>query len=121
MAQTRPDTLQDVIRRIQTNVAKVAKEGVPQDELELAKQKLIAAHSMQNVTPQAQAFQAAVDELLGLGYDHDRTYDERISQVTSEDVRDVVRKHFQRALIATSSPESADQPAASGERAARRK
>jgi zinc protease len=120
MAQTRPDTLQEVIRRIQANLSKVAKEGVPQEEFDLAKQKLIAGHSMQNVTPQAQAFQAAVDELLGLGYDHDRTYDERINRVRIEDVRDVVRQYFQRAIIATSSPSSADIPAV-GERAARRK
>jgi zinc protease len=120
MAQTRPDTLQDVIKRIQTNVSKIAKEGVPKEEFELAKQKLIAGHSMQNVTPQSQAFQAAVDELLGLGYEHDRGYDDRISKVTVEEVRQVVQQHFQRAVIATSAP-AGEEATGKGDRAARRK
>ncbi len=120
MAQTRPDTLQDVIKRIQANVSKIAKEGVPKEEFDLAKQKLIAAHSMHNVTPQSQAFQSAVDELLGLGYEHDRTYEDRINKVNVEGVREVVQKHFQRALIVTSTPVSTSD-SKTGERAARRK
>lgn len=116
MAQTRPDTLQDVIKRIQSNVARIAKEGVPAEELELAKQKLMAGHSMRNVTPQSQAFQAAVDELLGLGYEHDRSYDERIKQVTSEQIKELVQQHFQRAIIVTSTPGEMGEPT----RAARR-
>ena len=120
MAQTRPDTLPEVIRRIQTNISKIAKEGVPQQELDLTKQKLIAAHSMRNVTPQSQAFQASLDELLGLGYEHDRGYDERINKVTVEEVRQVVQQYFQRAVIATSSP-SSEENAVKGARAARKK
>lgn len=118
LAQTRPDTLPEVSMRIQSNLAKIAKEGVPQEEFALAKQKLIASHAMQNVTPQSQAFQAAVDELLGLGYEHDRTYDERIGKVTVADVQTVVQQYFQRAIVATSSPEP---DAAGSDRAARRK
>lgn len=120
MAQTRPDTVQEVIRRIQNNVSRVAKEGIPQAEFQLAKQKMIAAHSMQNVTPQAQAFEAAVDELLGFGYDHHRSYEDRINKVSMEDVRGVVRQYFQRAMIATSSPASTEESKI-GERAARKK
>jgi predicted Zn-dependent peptidase len=110
--------MQEVIRRIQSNLKLIATEGVPGDEFERAKQKLIAAHAMQNVTPQSQAFQSAVDELLGLGYSHDRSYDQRIEKVQPADVQALVRQHFQKAIIATSSPAA---PAAStGEREARR-
>ena len=105
MAQTRPDTMSEVIKRIQTNLSRIAKEGMPAEEFELVKQKLMAAHAMQNVTPQSQAFQAAVDELLGLGYDYDRSYDDRVAKVKVADVQAVVQKYFQRAIIATSSPE----------------
>jgi zinc protease len=125
MAQTRPDTLQEVIKRIQSNLSRIAREGVPAEEFELAKQKLMAAHAMENVTPQSQAFQAAVDELLGLGYEHDRGYDDRISKVKVGDVQAMVQKYFQRAIIATSSPD--DSPGSptpatpTGERAARKK
>jgi predicted Zn-dependent peptidase len=113
LAQTRPDTLQEVIRRIQFNLRRISREGIPQQEFELAKQKLIASHAMQNVTPQSQAFQAAVDELLGLGYLHDRSYDQRIEQVQPADVQNLVAQHFQRAIIATSAPAEASSASAS--------
>lgn len=106
MAQTRPDTLGEVVKRIQANVAKIGEEGVPADEFDLAKQKLIAAHSQSNVTPSSQAFQSAVDELYGLGYDNDKLYDSRIEKVTVDDLKALVKKYFQTPIIATSAPAS---------------
>ena len=104
MAQTRPETLDEVVSRIKKNLQKIEREGVPDEEFELVKQKLIAAHSQQNTTPSQQAFQATVDELYGLGYDYDRSYDERIREVKLKDVRDLVRHYFQDPIVATSSP-----------------
>ena len=109
MAQTRPETVNEVIDRIQANVQRIVDEGVPADEFALAKEKLIAAHAQRNVTPASQAFQAAIDELYGLGYDNDKTFDERVNKVTLEDVQDAIRKYFQHPVIATSAsgPEAA--------------
>jgi len=104
MAQTRPETIEDVVQRIRGNVQQIAREGVPADEFELAQQKLIAAHAQRNTTASSQAFQAAVDELYGLGYDHDRTYSERIERVTVEQVRDLLHRHFQDPVLATAGP-----------------
>jgi zinc protease len=105
LAQTRPDTLDEVVQRIQASVQKIAKEGIPVDEFELAKQKLISAHAQSNVTPSAQAFQASLDELYGLGYDNDKKYDARISKVTAKDVQEFVIKYLHDPIIATSAPE----------------
>ena len=104
LAQTRPDTVDEVVKRIQDNIAKIGAEGVPEDEFKLAKQKLIAAHSQQNVTPGSQAFQAAIDDLYGLGYDNDKMYDSRIEKVTVDDLQNLVKKYFQTPIIATSAP-----------------
>lgn len=104
MAQTRPETVDEVVNRIQANLKRVEEEGVAPDDFELAKQKLIAAHAQKNVTPASQAFQAAVDELYGLGYDNDKLYDDRINKVTVADLQALVRDYFQTAVIATSSP-----------------
>jgi len=113
MAQTRPETVEEVVNRIQKNVRRIADEGLTPEEFELAKQKLIASHAQSNVTPASQAFQAAVDELYGLGYDNDRSYDARINQVTIDDVRELVRQHFQKPIIAVSKPQTAEPPAGS--------
>lgn len=104
LAQTRPETLNEVISRIEANVRRIGTEGVPADEFELTKQKLIARHAQRNTTPASQAFQAALDELYGLGYEHDSTYADRISAVTIEDVREVVNEFLKDPIVGTSSP-----------------
>jgi len=104
MAQTRPETVDEVVNRIQANVTRLADEGISPEDFELAKQKLIAAHAQRNVTPASQAFQAAVDELYGLGYDNDKSYEARINKITVADLQALVRDYFQNAIIATSSP-----------------
>ena len=104
MAQTRPETVDEVVKRIQNNIQRITEEGVAEDEFDLAKQKLIARHAQQNVTPSAQAFQSAIDELYGLGYDHDKSFEERISRVTVADVQALATKYFRDPVIATSSP-----------------
>lgn len=106
VAQTHPQTREEVVRRIQASVRTICDEGVPQAEFELAKQKLMVAHVMQNTTPASQAFQAAVFELYGLGHDFDRQYDQRIEKVTVEAVQKLARRYFHDPIIATSSPSS---------------
>ena len=106
MAQTRPETADEVVERIQAGVDRIKKEGVPEEEFEKTKQKLIAAHAMKNTTASSQAFQAAIDELYGLGYDNDAGYDQRIQSVTIDDVRKVVEEYFHDPLILISAPET---------------
>jgi len=105
MAQTLPETADEVIRRIQDNLREIAESGMEEAEFELAKQKLIAGHAMRNTTPGSQAFQAAVFELYGLGFDHDDDYEERIRQVQLEDVQTAVRQFFQQPIIVTTMPD----------------
>jgi zinc protease len=104
VAQTQPQSREEVVRRIQASVRRICDEGIPQAEFELAKQKLTVAHIMQNTTPASQAFQAAVYELLGLGFDFDQQYEQRIRQVTVEAVQELTRRYFHDPIIATSSP-----------------
>ena len=104
LAQTRPETADEVIQRIRANIDKIRTEGIPEDEFKKAKQKLLAGHAMQNTTPSSQAFQASLDELYGLGYDYDKGYDERIEKVTIDDVKEVMNRYFRHGLVTTSSP-----------------
>jgi len=104
MAQTRPETAQEVAERIQQNLDKIKKEGVPTEELENVKQKLISSHAMSNTTPSSQAFQSALDELYGLGYNYDAGYPERIEKVTSESLQKAVQRFFNNPIQATTSP-----------------
>lgn len=107
IAQTRPETLAEVVTRIRANLEKIAKEGIPADEFSKVKAKLVIGHELKNVTPAERAFQASIDELYGLGYDHDKSYADRIGKVKVSDVVDLVKKRFEYSLTVTTSPEKA--------------
>ena len=104
LSQTRPDAIDEVVRRIQQNVAK-AKEGkIPEEEFQRAVEMITSLHAQENTTIAAQAQKAALDELYGLGYDYDKTFDDRIKSVTLEDVVRVARKYLNNHVLVTSSP-----------------
>lgn len=105
LAQTRPESVPEVVRRIRANLDKIAREGIPNDEFEKAKAKLIVARAMRNTTPTERAFQASIDELYGLGYDYDKGFAERIGKITTADVTEVVKKYFAHGMVITSSTE----------------
>ena len=107
LAQTRPESVSQVVGRIRAGLDKIGSEGIPADEFEKAKAKLVVAHAMRNTTPAQRAFQASIDELYGLGYDFEKSFPERIGKVKIDDVVAVVKKYFSHAVVTTSSPESA--------------
>ncbi|MBS0261004.1 MAG: insulinase family protein [Planctomycetes bacterium] len=107
LAQTRPESLEQVVAHIQNGLVKIRNEGIPADEFARAKSKLVVAHAMSKTTPAERAFQASIDELYGLGYNFDETYPERIGAVKLEDVLAVVTKYFRHGIVATSAPEPA--------------
>jgi len=104
MAQTRPETLAEVVQRVLKNVEKARQGEITEEEFERAKELLISYHAQQNITIAAQATQAALDELYGLGYDYDKKFDERVKAVTLEDVKRVASKYFGPFVLATVSP-----------------
>jgi zinc protease len=105
LAQTRPESVSQVVGRIRAGVEKIRRESVPADEFDKVKEKLIVSHAMRNTTPAERAFQASLDELYGLGYDYDKSYPDRIGKVKIDDVVAVVKKYFNNAVVVTSSTE----------------
>jgi len=104
LAQTEPEKISEVVTRIQQNVAKAASGEITEEELRTARQMVISLHAQENTTIGEQAQQAALDELYGLGYDHDKGFDARIEAVTLDDVVRAARKHFNNYVLVTSSP-----------------
>ena len=70
---------------------------------------VIALHAQENTTIAEQARQAALDELYGLGYDYDKTFDARIEAVKLEDVVRVAKKYFNESVVVTASPEKREE------------
>jgi len=104
LAQTDPEKIDEAVDRIQRSVSRAKAGEITEDEFHTAQQMVIALHAQENTTIGAQAQQAALDELYGLGYDYDKTFDARIQAVTLDDVVRVARKYLggNHVLVTTS-------------------
>ena len=105
VAQTRPDALGDVVKRIERNVERAKAGEIPENEFQTAVERVVALHAQENTTIGEQAMQAALDELYGLGYDYHKTFDARIEAGKLKDIVGVAQKYFGNHVLVTSSPE----------------
>jgi zinc protease len=78
-------------------IDKLANEGLTQVELDRAKAKLLGAEAIRNQSSAALAGMCATNELLGLGYDHDKVRKAEIEKVTLEDTKRIANKYFRDA------------------------
>ena len=104
MAQTHPHKIDEVAGRIEAAVARARSGKISRQEFQTAIEMIVALHAQENTTIAAQSRLAAVNELYGLGYAYDKTFDDRIRAVTIEDVVRVAKKYLNNRLLVTTSP-----------------
>ena len=73
-------------------------------DLQQARTIIIAARRMSNQTPEQVALKMSLDELYGMGYEHEAAYTARLNAVTVEDVRRTVNKFIGAPVICISTP-----------------
>ena len=91
---TVPEKAQVAREGIFAEIEKLRREPVTEVELERAKASLLGDHRAGLQTNETWAFQMALDELYGLGYDSLEHYAERIEAVTSADIQRIARELF---------------------------
>jgi zinc protease len=106
ITQTTMANYEKVVEIIEKKLEKIQQEPLAPAELASAKDMCITIHEMGLETASAQAQSAAVNELLGLGYDYDSRYPQLIRQVTAEDVLRVARRLFSHHLLVSGIPEN---------------
>ncbi len=94
-----------MVAHIRRDVERARQGKITAEEFRTAVRQIVAMHAQENTTIAAQARLAALDELYGLGYDYDKTFEERIKAVTPDDVTAVARKYLDKSLLTTSSPQ----------------
>jgi len=104
MAQTDPEKVAEVVTRIQRNLDRAKAGQISDEEFDTARKMVLALHAQENTTISQQAQQAASDELYGLGFDYDKSFDARIQSVTREDVVAAARKYLEKSILVTASP-----------------
>lgn len=75
-------------------LARLRDEGVSEEELGASKRYLLGQMAIDRQTNGSQAMQMSLDELYGLGYDHQARFIEAIEKVTPADVLGAVRSVF---------------------------
>lgn len=106
IAQAAPDKLGEVVDRIHKNLDRAKNGDISDEEFDRCKEMVIALHAQQNTTIGSQAQQAALDDLYGLGYNYDKTFDDRIGAVSKDDVIAVAKKYLNNHVLVTSSPDA---------------
>jgi zinc protease len=106
MAGCEPGKVNEVIDLILLNIARL--QGTPQDLhpdwFGRSQQLITTFDAMENETPAAQASQAALDELYGLGFDYHQHFAERIDAVKLPEVPAVARGLLRDCVITVSTP-----------------
>ncbi len=76
-----------------------------EDDLAQARTIIISARRMSNQTPEQMALKMTLDELYGLGYDHEAKYTAKLQAVTIEQVRQAVQKYITPPVVTISTPQ----------------
>ncbi|HEY3901487.1 MAG TPA: pitrilysin family protein [Chthoniobacter sp.] len=98
---TSPEKVQEVKLALLDEISKLAADGLSTEEVARAKEKSIGQQEIRNQSNQAFAFQAALNELYGLGYNFHLEQRRQIAELTVEQIRAVARKYFTQPAITT--------------------
>jgi len=110
MAVCQPEKVPEVVGIIEKAMARARKESYTAEQLEPARATVITAKELGRETIDGWAFEAAVDEALGLGYGFAREELQRIRQVEPADVARVARQYLTQPVIVvvTGDPKAAE-------------
>ena len=101
-----PENVNKVVELTLQNIARVegSEKDVDMDWFKRARELMIVSDAMENETPAAQAQMAAVDEVLGLGYDYHRQFADHVRAVTLAQVQEVARHRLAECIVTISTP-----------------
>ena len=105
MTQTTMANLPKVEEIIEQNLKRLTDELVPDSELEKAKETLLVELKLGRETLSGQASDAALNEVLGLGWDYSQHYPDLVKAVSAAQIKDLARKLFAHTMIARTLPE----------------
>ncbi len=89
-----PEKKDKAIKALWREIYKISNALVDEKELERAKRWIIGNHEIGLQTNGAQAFDMALNELYGLGYNFDSLYVQEINKVTAEAVKKAAQRIF---------------------------
>jgi len=103
---TAPQKVEAVKSELLDEISKLAHDGLTQEELTRAKEKLLGQQDIHSQSNDAFAYACALDELYGLGFDHYKALKKKVESITLDEVKQVANKYFETkpAVIAMVRP-----------------
>lgn len=99
-AATTADNLNEAKKLLWNEISAMKQGLITEDELDAAKRELICSQSVLMETNSANSFQAALDELYGLGYDNLYKFESETNKVTKYDIIRVAKEYLDMDLCA---------------------
>ena len=103
-AITYPHLLSKTKSALLFEIAKLKYEGIEEEPLEKIKTYLSGEFLMDHEHVKQQAFYLAFFEALGLGYEYDEEYVEKIKNITSEDIERAAQRYFNNFITVVLNP-----------------
>jgi zinc protease len=91
---TTADNIGEARKLLVNELSKIKQGLITDDELDAVKKELISSQKVLMETNVANSFQAALDELYGLGYDNLYKFENEVNKVTKHDIIRVVNKYL---------------------------
>ena len=98
-AGTTSEKLDEVKGVMEKEIERLKKEFLPQEEIEKAKENLIGKRRISLETNSSFAFDAALNELYGLGFNFYREYEANIRKVDRAMIKEIAQKYFKKELM----------------------
>ena len=92
---TSPQKVDAVKVELLDEISKLAHDGLTQEELTRAKEKLLGQQDIHSQSNDAFAYACALDELYGLGFDHYKALKKKVESITLDEVKQVANKYFE--------------------------
>ncbi|WP_170161564.1 M16 family metallopeptidase [Desulfosoma caldarium] len=105
ITQTTLKNARQVESIIHEHLDRIMREPISEEELQRAKDMVITMHVLELESLEAQARSAAVNEVLGLGYDYALRYPDLVRSVTAHDVRALAQELLKDRLVVRTVPE----------------
>jgi len=91
---TDPERVEEVTAAFLDEVEELSANGLTEAELTRAKKKLIGKQQIANQSNDTFAYMSALDEIYGLGIDHYKELEAKVTVVTPADIKHVASKYF---------------------------
>jgi zinc protease len=104
ITQTTLGNYDEVLDIILQKMERLRTDLVSEEELGIGKNVVVTMHQLGRETIAAQAYEAALWEVLGLGFDWGERYTRMINEVKREDILRVAQRCFQHRLVASIIP-----------------